>query len=481
VTAYPAWTPAPRPGIIPLHPLGFGTILGRSFSALRQNPRVLLGFALGVQAIAYVLLGVIVAVVAFLSISRLDTVRFGSDEYDAILAGSVAITIIAAAVFGLLFTAVSVVVQGVVIAEVAHEAVAEKLRLAQLWKRVRPVFWRLIGYSLLILLAYGIVFTIFALIIVATAVSGSGSPGAVLGAFGLIVLFFLLGLPLFLWLSTKLLLVPAIIVIEHGRVMPSIARSWRLTRKRFWPTLGIIVVIAVTMGFLAQIVSLPFSFLSGALGSVFAPTGQSDPTGLIALVVGGIFTQILTLLIQAITIVVQATATTLIYIDCRMRKEGLDLDLLGYVEQRDAGYRDLPDPYLAHIGVDRPSPFVPQQYAPPAPGYPQGAYPAPQYGQQPSPAPQPYPGQQPYPAQQPYAAPPQPAAGQYPPPPPYGQPAPQHPAAPPYAAPAQYPAPPPQPEPGQTPPAAPVPPRTPDTSTDWAAPGAPNTDPSDQA
>ena len=46
MTAYPAWTPASRPGIIPLHPLTFGTILGRSFAALRQNPRVLLGFAL---------------------------------------------------------------------------------------------------------------------------------------------------------------------------------------------------------------------------------------------------------------------------------------------------------------------------------------------------------------------------------------------------------------------------------------------------
>ena len=46
MTAYPAWTPASRAGIVPLHPYGFGTILGRSFVALRHNPRVLLGFAL---------------------------------------------------------------------------------------------------------------------------------------------------------------------------------------------------------------------------------------------------------------------------------------------------------------------------------------------------------------------------------------------------------------------------------------------------
>ena len=46
VTAYPAWTPASRAGIVPLHPYGFGTILGRSFVALRHNPRVLLGLSL---------------------------------------------------------------------------------------------------------------------------------------------------------------------------------------------------------------------------------------------------------------------------------------------------------------------------------------------------------------------------------------------------------------------------------------------------
>ena len=92
MSAYPAWTPAPRPGIIPLHPLTFGTILGRSFSALRGNPRVLLGFALGVQAIAYVLLIAGIGGIGWLTFSRLDTAVPGSDEYDAITAGSTLIT-----------------------------------------------------------------------------------------------------------------------------------------------------------------------------------------------------------------------------------------------------------------------------------------------------------------------------------------------------------------------------------------------------
>ena len=101
MTTYPAWTPASRPGIIPLHPLSFGTILGRSFTALRQNPKVLLGFALCVQAVAYLVVLVALGAVAWASFSRLDTLAEGSEDYDAVMAGSIALTAIAGIVLGL--------------------------------------------------------------------------------------------------------------------------------------------------------------------------------------------------------------------------------------------------------------------------------------------------------------------------------------------------------------------------------------------
>jgi hypothetical protein len=44
--------------------------------------------------------------------------------------------------------------------------------------------------------------------------------------------------------------------------------------------------------------------------------------------------------------VVQSATTGLIYIDLRMRKEGLDLDLARFVEETSAGANP-PDPYLA--------------------------------------------------------------------------------------------------------------------------------------
>ncbi len=352
MTSYPAWTPASRPGIIPLHPLTFGTILGRSFTALRQNPKVLLGFALVVQTVAYLLVVIAVAGVAIAAFARLDTVPTGSEDYETILAGSVALTVGVGIVLGLAAGAFSVIVQGIVVSEVSRAVVAEKLRLRDLWRRVRPVAWRLVGYTLLVLLAVLLLFGVVILGIV--AVAALAPPIAIL----LTILTVLAAFPIAFWLQTKLVAVPAAIVLEHASVFGAIGRSWRLLRGRFWPALGVVVLISFVMGALAQIVSLPLTFLSSGLSVVLSPTGDPTVVALVTLVALTVLTQVITLLIQAMALVIQSTAATLIYVDCRMRHEGLDLDLQTYVDRRDAGYQDLPDPYTVSVGRPRTTPAV---------------------------------------------------------------------------------------------------------------------------
>lgn len=456
MTAYPAWTPASRPGIIPLRPLTFGTILGRSFAALRQNPRVLLGFALCVQTAAYLLVLLGVGAVALATFTRLDTLREGTDEFEAVMAGSIALTAITAFVLGLAAGALGVIVQGVVVSEVAHAAVAEKLTLRALWQRVKPVIWRLIGYSLLLTVAVILLIAVVAAAII--AIGFAALPVAV----GLTILVILAAIPLTLWLSTKLLLAPAAIILEHATIRGAIARSWTLIRGRFWPALGVIVIISLVFGAIAQVVSIPFSFLTTALTTIVTPTGDATPSAIIGVVFGAILTQVVTLLIQSVAIVVQATATSIIYIDCRMRREGLDIDLMTYIERRDAGAVGLPDPYRENIGrviAPRPTSYpaypVPAGYPPPYPNQPS----APQGYASQGYAPQPY---EPYPPQgyTPQSYSPQSYAPQQP------AQAPPHPAAPPYAA---Y-APPPPPAP-PTPPAAEE--AQPPAPTRWTAPGTP--------
>lgn len=360
MTAYPSWTPAPRPGIIPLQPLTFGTILGRSFSALRHNPKVLLGFAMVVQTIAYLVVTIAISAVAFASFSRLDTVPAGTDEWDAVLTGSITLTALSGLVLGLLAGAVGVLVQAVVISDVLHAAVAEKMTLRMLWQRVRPVAWRLIGYTILLSLAIGVIVIIVGGLIAVLAVAVPAA-AVILG-----ILVILAAIPLSLWLSVKLLLVPAVLIVEHTSLGAALGRSWRLSRGRFWVILGIIVLVSLVFGAVAQVVSIPFSFLASALTTVIAPTGDESAAAIIGIVATLGLTQIVTLLIQSVAVIVQSTAAGLVYIDCRMRHEGLDLDLLEYVDRRDAGEAGLPDPYVVHIGRAA-QPRWPAAYAQPAP------------------------------------------------------------------------------------------------------------------
>lgn len=468
MTAYPSWTPASRPGIIPLHPLTFGTVLGRSFAALRQNPRVLLGFALVVQTLAYIVVLGGVLLVMWASFSRLDTLPAGSEEYETVMAGSIGLTAVAGIVLSLAAGALSVIVQGIVVVEVTHAAVAEKLRLGALWRQVKPIAWRLIGYSLLVILAITALVAVVVLAVIGIAIVAP--PAAIV----LTIVVILAAIPLTWWLMIKLLLVPAAIIVEHATILQALGRSWTLTRRRFWPALGIIIVISVIFAAIAQVVSLPMSFLSLGLTTIIAPTGAPEPTAIIGFVAAVLLTQVLTLLLQSVAVVVQSTATALIYIDCRMRHEGLDLDLLAYVERRDAGAPGLPDPYREHIGrAIAPRGPVGGYPMPPYPAYP--AYPA---GYPAAPAFPGAPAAQPGPGGSPAGGPVQGAPGYATPvygPPAYGAPvygAPVY-GAPAYGAPG--PAAPEHGAPGAgaaTAPPQPDEPAAEPSSTSWIAPGA---------
>lgn len=482
MTTHPTWTPAARPGIIPLQPLGFGTILGRSFSALRQNPKVLLGFALTITAlVSLISLGGIIALAIF-TIGRAVSLSPSDEDYDTIMAGSVALLAVGSIVLTILAGAVGVVVQGVVVSEVTHAVVAEKLTLRRLWRRVRPVIWRLIGYTLLLAAAIGIaaVILIVGIVVLETAT----------GAWVVIpvVLLLIAAVPLSVWLTTKLLLVPAVIVVEHAPVFTAIARSWRLVRGRFWVAFGVWIIIQLVFSAIAQMVSIPVSMGIALFSTTLAPTGEGAAGALVSILISALLTQVVTVLIQAVALVVMATASALIYIDCRMRHEGLDLDLLAYVEARDDGATDLPDPYRQHIGRE----LSPQ-------GYGSGGHSVPGYGAPVAyPAPTGYGAPVAYPAPTGYAA----GAGGYPPgptgyPPPAGyaagavgyppgptghaaspvyppaaaSPVPPIPTAPPPSAePAPpYPAMPPAPPAPEPPPAS----AAPRADTEWLPPGAP--------
>lgn len=342
----PGWTPPPKPGLIPLRPMTLGTLLGAAFQVLRRNPRPTFGFSLLVTGAIYLVAFGVVGLVSFFAISR--TLNATQADADALAAGSVAMILLSALIPMALGIVGTAILQGVISLEVARGTVGERLRLPGLWAAARGRIGALIGWSLLIT---GVVVGALVLVavVIALIVALGGTAGIVIGV--------LLGLlaggaaaVLFAWLSTKLALVPSALMLERLPLRGAIARSWSLTRGYFWKTFGIQLLVAVIVQTVAGVISAPLQLIL-SLGS-FLVNPNGDNTGLVvAGIVVYVLTIVLTIVFGAISAVVMSATPALIYIDIRMRKEGLDLELTRFVEARQAGDASVPDPYLVRAGA----------------------------------------------------------------------------------------------------------------------------------
>jgi hypothetical protein len=344
----PGWTPPPKPGLIPLRPLSFGTLIGAPFQALRRNPKITVGAALLIQTIPSIVVSLLVVGGAALLFSRVATADSGDQA--AITAGAIGGSI----VLGLLAIVVSAIsgalLQGVVVGEVARGTVGEKLSFRALWQLVKGRIGALIGWTFLLALGWTLAVALVVLVAVALFALGGG-PG--IGGGIAVVIFGGLGLvALAIWLNTKLVMVPSALVLERLGLRQAVVRSWTLTRGYFWKTFGVIALIAVIVYVVVQVVSIPFSVLGGLLGGIFAPTSLStaDPSAFSQLLVTqlgvNILASIVGAIVGAVMSVVQTATVALLYLDLRMRKEGLDLELVRFVEARQSGRTDVRDPYL---------------------------------------------------------------------------------------------------------------------------------------
>jgi hypothetical protein len=116
-------------------------------------------------------------------------------------------------------------------------------------------------------------------------------------------------------------LVPPVVVLERHGAIDSVRRAWSLARRRFWPLLGYVLVLAL---FSLIVVNGPTAIVNVILIQVFQSFG--DPTA--QLVITAIIQGLVSLVFILIYYPLQMTAFTLIYFDLRVRTEGFDIALL---------------------------------------------------------------------------------------------------------------------------------------------------------
>ncbi|HEY5229288.1 MAG TPA: hypothetical protein VIJ11_00165, partial [Galbitalea sp.] len=119
----------------------------------------------------------------------------------------------------------------------------------------------------------------------------------------------------------------------------------------FWRTFGIELLVAVMVAIAGSIVEAPVTIVVELLSLFANPTGVSNSASSLTSVFGAteVAGSIATAIAETITAIIATASTALIYIDLRIRKEGLDLQLLKFVDARTAGATDLPDPFLPPV------------------------------------------------------------------------------------------------------------------------------------
>ncbi|MGW7791643.1 glycerophosphoryl diester phosphodiesterase membrane domain-containing protein, partial [Streptomyces tricolor] len=312
--------PAAKPGVIPLRPLGVGEILDGAVSTMRTYWRTVLGIALAVAAVTDICL---VLVEGFflndaLAGAQLDSRTATPDDlYRALrdsMIGTGIVTVISAA---------AVIVATALLTTITSRAVLGKpVSAGEAWREARPQIPKLAGLLVLLgLITVGVIVAGALPGILVMVTGGSDAGGSALFALGILA-----GVVIAVWLAIRYYLAAPALMLERQGITKAMSRSAKLVRGAWWRVFGIQLLAWLIANIVSAIVTIPFALIGAAVSGDgmdnFLGT-SGERVGWAFLIIRGIGSLIGTTL----TLPISAGVTVLLYIDQRIRREALDLEL----------------------------------------------------------------------------------------------------------------------------------------------------------
>lgn len=315
----PGWgppPPAPKPGVIPLRPLGVGEVLDGAISYIRANPAVTLGLAAVVITLTQ-LVQVPANYLYFDALAQLDPAAAASaSDVAGALSDGVAATLLGVVVN---FVAVTLLT-GILIVVLSRAVLGWQTTLREAWGTIRPRLLGLLGLSLLTGLLLLAVLAMGIVPIVLAAVAGA--PVGALVVVG--VLSVPAALCLMAYLGVALAVAPPAYVLERIGVLAALSRSRRLVNPHWWRVFAILLLGTILGMLISGIIGIPFGVAAAVIDGAFAADAPLfAPTSLTALLI----TAVGTIIAGTITAPFAAGVTGLLYFDQRIRREAWDLEL----------------------------------------------------------------------------------------------------------------------------------------------------------
>lgn len=323
--APPTFVVAPRPGIIPLRPLSTTEIIGGAFESLRANPRAMFVPAIVVMAVIGLLSALHTLLTSQSLYSAMESTAqqtdLSSDQAIRLVLTSLG-SVVSYVPTMVLTSLASAILTGLLIVAVSRSVLGRVASPGEVWQRTKGRVWALIGQVILVNLIVGaataVVAVLSLVVLVPLLVSSSPSASTALAAATGFIILAVVGMLLSAFLGVRLSLASAALILENIGVIEAIRRSWALTRGYFWKVLGTLL--------LATIITVAATgILSGVTGTLVGLTaaltsGGALPTvGAVSVFIGSV--------LDALVLPFSASVTALVYIDLRMRQEGLDVEL----------------------------------------------------------------------------------------------------------------------------------------------------------
>jgi hypothetical protein len=281
-----------KPGVIALRPLNLGDILDGAVTAIRKYPLLILGVSAAVAVVSALLnLGSSLWLLPDLErVANLDpntmTQEQALDQAFSLL-GSTSIVLGVTLVISLL---TQTFLSGFLTVVMGKAVLGRPVTFGDAMKELKTRFLPLLGVTVLFTLA---------------VVAGT-------------ILCLIPAVPVYVFFS---LAGPALI-LERSTVGQAFGRSRKLVSGSFWRVLGILLLALVISIVITIVIGIPFNLGSGAFGSIINP---GDVSGLS---IGSLLLQSVgTIIAQTIVTPFVALVTVLVYIDQRMRTEGMDIEL----------------------------------------------------------------------------------------------------------------------------------------------------------
>jgi len=287
---------------------------------MRQNPPVMFGLSAVLMAVAAVLsIGVLLLGLRGLA-STLTGAEDGLSRDE--VAAAVSNGVLTVGVPTVLQALATIVLSGVLILAVSDAVLGRRPSVGQVVRRVGSRVWLLLGLSLLTGLIYLLVVVVLlapGAVLIAASQQVAGGIALALAVPAVVVL------GSFLWV--RLAFAAPALLLERVGVGQALRRSWRLTAGSWWRVFGILLLTVVISFVASGLLATPLSLVGSVVGEALGGSSDDGAAFRQGLLVSQLFANLGSVLASTVTAPFSAAVTALLYIDLRIRREGLDVAL----------------------------------------------------------------------------------------------------------------------------------------------------------